>query len=288
MKLARLSSEDGPRLAIVIDDGIVDLGNQSSLPDNPVVFLSLPGAELNAVQEMAQSADRIPIGDAPLLAPIPRPSKFLAIGLNYADHVAESGIQTPTFPIVFAKMPSTVVPPFADVWKPRVSAALDYEGELGVVIGRQCRYVTRERARDVIAGYTIIDDVSVRDWQTRTPQWTLGKSFDTHGPTGPWLVTGDEIDPHNMPIRTLVNGDLRQESNTRELIHDCFTLVEYLSQVCTLEPGDLIATGTPGGVGAAMTPPRFLAPGDVVRVEIDGIGAIENTVVDEPVDLAMQ
>jgi 2-keto-4-pentenoate hydratase/2-oxohepta-3-ene-1,7-dioic acid hydratase in catechol pathway len=166
---------------------------------------------------------------------------------------------------------------------PRVSKALDYEGELGVVIGRRCRHVPRERARDVIAGYLVVNDVSVRDWQLRIPTWTMGKSFDTHGPLGPWLTTADEVgDPHALRLRTWVNGELRQDSNTKHLIFDCFALVEHLSTAFTLEPGDVVSTGTPGGVGIACKPPRLLQVGDVVRVEIDGLGLIENPVVDEP------
>jgi 2-keto-4-pentenoate hydratase/2-oxohepta-3-ene-1,7-dioic acid hydratase in catechol pathway len=214
------------------------------------------------------------------LDPVPRPPKFFAIGLNYADHARESGLALPDFPIVFTKAPTCVIGHGEDIVRPRVSTQLDYEGELAFVIGERCRHVARGDAAGVIAGYTIVNDVSVRDWQMRTSQWNLGKSFDTHGPMGPWLV--DDVDPHALDIRTWVNGELRQESNTRELIFDCFALVEVLSTVCTLEPGDLVATGTPAGVGMAMDPPRWLAAGDVVRIEIEGLGALENRVVDEP------
>jgi 2-keto-4-pentenoate hydratase/2-oxohepta-3-ene-1,7-dioic acid hydratase in catechol pathway len=166
---------------------------------------------------------------------------------------------------------------------PRVSTALDYEGEMGFVIGRRCRHVPRERAHEVIAGYLIVNDVSVRDWQRRSPTMTLGKSFDTHGPTGPWLVTPDEIgDPHNLDLRTLVNGEERQHSNTRLLFFNCFEQVETLSTVFTLEPGTIISTGTPGGVAAAMKPPKWLTVGDLVRVEVERIGFIESRVVEEP------
>ncbi len=155
------------------------------------------------------------------------------------------------------------------------------------MIGRRCRHVSREDAADVIAGYLVVNDVTVRDWQLRTPTWTMGKSFDTHGPIGPWIVTADELpDPHQLRLRTWVNGELRQESNTKELIFDCFTLVEHLSTAFTLEPGDIVATGTPGGVGIAMKPPQLLKAGDVVRIEIEGIGEIENPIIDEPADTA--
>jgi 2-keto-4-pentenoate hydratase/2-oxohepta-3-ene-1,7-dioic acid hydratase in catechol pathway len=165
---------------------------------------------------------------------------------------------------------------------PRVSSALDYEGELGFVIGKRCRHVPKSRANEVIAGFLVVNDVSVRDWQLRIPTWTMGKSFDTHGPLGPWITTPDEIDPSGLRLRTWVNGELRQDSNTKHLIFDCFAIVEHLSTAFTLEPGDVVATGTPGGVGIAMKPPRLLQVGDVVRVDVTGLGTLENAVVDEP------
>ena len=166
---------------------------------------------------------------------------------------------------------------------PRVSSALDYEGELGFVIGRRCRHVPKGRALEVIAGFLIVNDVSVRDWQFKAPTMTLGKSFDTHGPIGPWIVTPDEIgDPHALSLRTWVNGELRQDSNTKHLLYDCYDQVETLSTVCTLEPGDVLSTGTPSGVGMAKRPPRFLKAEDVVRIEIERIGWIENRVIVEP------
>jgi 2-keto-4-pentenoate hydratase/2-oxohepta-3-ene-1,7-dioic acid hydratase in catechol pathway len=184
---------------------------------------------------------------------------------------------------VFVKLQNCVNGPHDPIWRPRVSDKLDYEGELGFVVGTRCRHVPAERAHEVIAGYTVINDVSVRDYQRRTTQFTLGKSFDTHGVIGPWIVTGDEVgDPHNLHITTTVNGEVRQDSNTKHLIFDCYALVAALSEVVTLEPGDVVATGTSSGVAAAMKPPRWLVPGDVVRIEIEGIGAIENTIVQEP------
>jgi 2-keto-4-pentenoate hydratase/2-oxohepta-3-ene-1,7-dioic acid hydratase in catechol pathway len=214
-----------------------------------------------------------------------RPRKILAVGLNYADHVAESGMKPPEVPTIFNKQVTAVTGPYDPIHLPRASRALDYEGELAFVIGRRCRHVPRARAPEVVAGYLVLDDVTVRDWQLRTPTWTMGKSFDTHCPMGPWIVTPEELaDPHSLAIRTWVNGELRQDSNTKELIHDCFALVEHLSTAFTLEPGDVVTTGTPGGVGISMKPPRLLAVGDVVRVEIEGIGQIENPVVEEPAD----
>jgi 2-keto-4-pentenoate hydratase/2-oxohepta-3-ene-1,7-dioic acid hydratase in catechol pathway len=228
--------------------------------------------------------DRHALGDVHLLAPA-RPRKFLGIGLNYADHIAESGMEPPEFPVFFNKQATCVVGPGEDVHMPRVSNLLDYEGELAIVIGERCRHVPEQRAHEVIAGYTIANDLSVRDWQLRTPTMTLGKSFDTHGPLGPWMVTADELgDPHALAIKTWVNDELRQDGNTREMIYDCFQQVAHLSQAFTLEPGDVIATGTPAGIGAVRQPfpEGLLKVGDTVRVEIDGIGSLENTVIEEP------
>jgi 2-keto-4-pentenoate hydratase/2-oxohepta-3-ene-1,7-dioic acid hydratase in catechol pathway len=227
---------------------------------------------------------RHPLADVRLLAPV-QPRKFLGIGLNYADHIAESGMEAPEFPVFFNKQATCVVGPGDDVHMPRVSNLLDYEGELAIVIGKRCRHVPVERAHDVIAGYTIANDLSVRDWQLRTPTMTMGKSFDTHGPLGPWLVSADELgDPHALPIRTYVNDELRQDGNTSEMIYNCFQQVAHLSEAFTLEPGDVIATGTPAGVGAVVQPfpDGLLKVGDTVRVEIEGIGWLSNTVVDEP------
>jgi 2-keto-4-pentenoate hydratase/2-oxohepta-3-ene-1,7-dioic acid hydratase in catechol pathway len=231
-----------------------------------------------------EQQDRYALEDVRLIAPV-QPRKFLAIGLNYADHIAESGMEAPEFPIFFNKQVTCVIGPGDDVHMPRVSSLLDYEGELAIVIGKRCRHVAAEDAHEMIAGYTITNDVSVRDWQLRTPTMTMGKSFDTHGPLGPWVVTADELgDPHTLAIRTFVNEEQRQDGNTREMVFNCFEQVAHLSQAFTLEPGDVIATGTPAGVGAVRQPfpEGLLKVGDVVRIEIDGIGTLENTVVEEP------
>jgi 2-keto-4-pentenoate hydratase/2-oxohepta-3-ene-1,7-dioic acid hydratase in catechol pathway len=228
--------------------------------------------------------DRHALEDVRLLAPV-RPRKFLGIGLNYADHIEESGMEAPEFPVFFNKQATCVVGPGDDVHLPRVSSLLDYEGELAIVIGERCRHVSEERAADVIAGYTITNDLSVRDWQLRTPTMTIGKSFDTHGPLGPWVVSGDELgDPHSLSIRTWVNDELRQDGNTEGMIYDCFQQVAHLSEAFTLEPGDVIATGTPAGIGAVRQPfpEGLLKVGDTVKIEIEGIGTLENTVIEEP------
>jgi 2-keto-4-pentenoate hydratase/2-oxohepta-3-ene-1,7-dioic acid hydratase in catechol pathway len=256
MRFCRFQLEGRPRHCIVEGDDVVD----------------------------RETGDHYPLGAVALLAPV-KPRKYLAIGLNYADHIAESGMEAPEFPIFFNKQVTCVVGPGTDVHMPRVSSLLDYEGELAIVIGERCRHVPEERAHEVIAGYTIANDISVRDWQVRTPTMTMGKSFDTHGPLGPWVVTADELgDPHSLAIKTWVNDELRQDGNTREMIFDCFQQVAHLSQAFTLEPGDVIATGTPAGIGAVRQPfpEGLLNVGDNVRVEIEGLGALENTVVDEP------
>jgi 2-keto-4-pentenoate hydratase/2-oxohepta-3-ene-1,7-dioic acid hydratase in catechol pathway len=236
------------------------------------------------VVERDAPGERHALADVRLLAPV-TPRKYLAIGLNYRDHIAESALQAPEVPFFFNKQVTCVVGPDADIHMPRVSSLLDYEAELAIVIGKRTRHVPVEKAHEVIAGYTIANDISVRDWQLRTPTMTIGKSFDTHGPLGPWIVTADELgDPHDLAIRAYVNDELRQDSNTGEMIFNCFEQVAHLSEAFTLEPGDVIATGTPAGIGAVRQPfpEGLLKIGDVVRVEIDGIGELRNTVVEEP------
>jgi 2-keto-4-pentenoate hydratase/2-oxohepta-3-ene-1,7-dioic acid hydratase in catechol pathway len=283
MRLATFQHQGHPRIGIVQGDEIADLSGVADLPREMTALLAAGPEVLARAARAAGAAPRLPRSSVALCAPVLRPPKILAVGLNYADHVAETGAQTPKHPIIFNKQSTAAQGPFAPIHMPRVSTALDYEGELGVVIGRRCRHVPRERAREVIAGYTIVNDVSVRDWQMRVPTMTMGKSFDTHCPMGPWITTADEIpDPHGLDLKTWVNGELRQSSNTKHLIYDCFALIEHLTTVFTLEPGDLISTGTPGGVGVAMKPPKFLKVGDTVRIAIEGIGEIQNAVVAEP------
>lgn len=289
MKLATFTDSSGTRVGVVQGDGIVDLA--SAAPDLPREMTALLGAGPDALAAAARASDgatTIPLADVRLEAPIGRPPKIMAVGLNYADHVAEAGLETPKLPLVFNKQATSVIGPSDPFHMPRVSSALDYEGELGVVIGRRCRHVPRDRAVEAIAGYVVLNDVTVRDWQLRTPTWTIGKSFDTHCPMGPWITTADEVDdPHSLGIKTWVNGELRQSSNTKHLIFDAFTLVEHLSTAFTLEPGDVIATGTPGGVGIAMKPPKLLVVGDVVKIAIERLGEIENHVIEEPADTAV-
>jgi 2-keto-4-pentenoate hydratase/2-oxohepta-3-ene-1,7-dioic acid hydratase in catechol pathway len=206
----------------------------------------------------------------------------MAIGLNYADHIKETGQKTPPHQIWFTKAVTSINGPFDPIELPIASEQVDYEAELVVIIGQRCKQVPKERAAEVVFGYCAGNDVSVRDWQMQTTQWVLGKSFDTHAPIGPWIVTADELsDPHTMGIRCLVNGELRQNSNTGNLVFNVYDQIAHLSRAMTLEPGDVIFTGTPGGVGLAMRPPRWLKPGDRVRVEIDRVGAIEGVMQPE-------
>jgi 2-keto-4-pentenoate hydratase/2-oxohepta-3-ene-1,7-dioic acid hydratase in catechol pathway len=285
MRLCTFLHGDRHRLGVLQGEELVDLAEAApGLPREMTALLAGGDAALRAASDAASAARRrLPLESVRLAAPILRPPKFLAIGLNYADHIAETGRETPALPTVFNKQSTCVIGPGAPIHLPRVSEKLDYEGELAFVIGRRCRHVPRERAHEVIAGYLVADDVTVRDWQIRVPTWTMGKSFDTHGPLGPWLTTRDEVgEPHGLRLRTWVNGELRQDSNTKHLIFDCFALVEHLSTAFTLEVGDVISTGTPSGVGIGMKPPRYLVAGDVVRIEIEGLGVLENPVVAEP------
>jgi 2-keto-4-pentenoate hydratase/2-oxohepta-3-ene-1,7-dioic acid hydratase in catechol pathway len=288
MKLVTFTHSRRTGVGIVQGEAVLDLAAAApGLPTEMSALLAGGPDALAAAARAAKGAATIPRGVVRLEAPVLRPPKILAVGLNYADHAAESGREAPKIPIVFNKQSTAITGPRDPFHMPRVSTALDYEGELGVVIGRRCRHVPKERAAEVIAGYTVVNDVSVRDWQFRSPTMTMGKSFDTHCPMGPWIVTGDELaDPHSLDLKTWVNGELRQSSNTKHLIFDCFTLVEHLSTAFTLEPGDLISTGTPAGVGIAMKPPNMLKVGDVVRIAIDGIGEIENRVIAEPAETA--
>jgi len=285
MKLATFTLSGHTRIGVVIDDRIVDLSVAApGLPIEMCAFLAAGTNALDVARTAAESGDgRIPLADVKLEAPVLRPPKILAVGLNYKDHIAETGMEVPKIPIIFNKQSTSVVGPGDPVHRPAESEMLDYEGEFGVVIGRRCRRVPKERAAEVIAGYTIVNDVSVRDWQLRVPTMTMGKSWDTHCPMGPYLITADELsDPHKLALRTEVNGEVRQKSNTAELLFNAFELIEHLSTAFTLEPGDLISTGTPGGVGVAMQPPQWMKSGDTVRVIIDELGVLENPIVDDP------
>ncbi len=285
MKLVTFEAGNEVHVGIVLGDQIIDLAKAA--PDLPHDMVGLISAWPQIGDRMRQIArdvkPDVTMRDVHLLAPVPKPQKIIAIGLNYADHIAETGREPPTHQVWFPKLLNAVSGPYDPIQIPKASSQVDYEGELVFIVGRRCRHVSKEDAPGMVFGYCVGDDVSVRDWQRRTPQYMLGKSFDTHAPFGPWIVTADEIgDPHNLGIRTYVNGDLRQNSNTKHLIFNVFDQIAHVSEVMTLEPGDVVYTGTPGGVGMAMTPPSYLKVGDVVRVEIDRVGALEAKCVPEP------
>lgn len=279
MKIARYVHEGQEALGLV-NNGIIPIA--SHLPDAPSAMIDLIArweAFRVDLEALAVSEPILSLAAVKLLAPIARPAKLMGIGLNYADHIAESGMETPTDQTWFSMPPTASNGPYDPISLPRVSSHLDYEAELVVVIGKPCRYAGQHEAEDAIFGYCVGNDVSIRDWQFRTSQFILGKSFDTHAPHGPWIVTKDEINPANLDIRCWVNDELRQTSNTKHMIFDPVAQVKHLSQVMTLEPGDLLFTGTPDGVGAVRKPPLWLVAGDRVRTSISSIGEIENVVV---------
>ncbi len=285
MKLVTFTTANSTRIGAIVDDKLIDFSLAApTLPTNMKSFLC-GGNDAMAVAEasLGNTGAAIKLDEVRLEAPILNPGKMLAIGLNYADHVAESGMEMPKHQIWFNKQWNSVLGPDQNVDIPSVAPDfIDYEAEMCFVIGRTCRHVPVDRAHEVIAGYTCGNDVSVRDWQLRTPQFTIGKSFETHGPIGPWIVTADEFgNPHNKSIKCFINEEKRQDSNTEHLIFNCFEQVAHLSAAFTLNPGDVIFSGTPSGVGGAMKPGQFLKNGDVMRIEIDGIGSLTNTCVDK-------
>lgn len=284
MKLITFTEQNQTRVGAVVDNSVIDgLGNRA-IPDSMIAFLSAGTQALQAMQQLIDSGEhRLALADVQLHAPIPRPPKYLAIALNYADHIAETGKAKPEYPTFFTKQSTCVIGAGAAIQMPKVSDKLDYEGELAFVIGKRCRHVSVENAHEVIAGFMIANDVSVRDWQARSPTMMIGKSFDTCGPLGPWLVTSDDIlDPHNLSLKTWVDDELRQNASTAEMLFNCYEMVAYLSTAMTLEVGDVISTGTPSGVGVKMTPRGYLKVGQTVRIAIEGIGELVNTVVAEP------
>lgn len=276
MKLCRFEESGSIRLGKVVSDTVVDL---SAVPGVGHSMRSLVGALPQLRQALERSrGPQFGLDGVRLVAPISDPQKYLAIGMNYqahADEAAAAGIPIPKSQLWFNKQVSCISGPYDVIELPKASNKIDYEAELAFVIGTRCKHVSAADARGVIAGYLIANDVTARDWQFRSPTYTLGKSFDTHGPIGPWITTDDEIpDPHALSLRLTVNGEERQHSSTGDMIYSIYEQIAYLSTVMTLEPGDLISTGTPSGVGIATN--RFLADGDAIRVEIDRLGFIEN------------
>jgi 2-keto-4-pentenoate hydratase/2-oxohepta-3-ene-1,7-dioic acid hydratase in catechol pathway len=284
VKLATFTEGSRTRLGVVEGEEIVDLPAGDRLPTTMISLLEAGADGMRAVREAAaKSTRRVPLSSVHLEAPVLKPRKFLGLGGSYQSHldeVAHLGFKPPKHQIWFNKQVTCVNAPYGDIHYPKVSDTLDYEGELAIIIGRRCRHVAACESCDVIAGFTICNDVSVREWQLRAPTAMLGKSFDTHGPIGPWIVTSDELPQvRDLSLKTWVNGELRQDGRTSELIYQFGEMLAELSAVFTLEPGDILSTGSPAGVGGAMQPPRYLKIGDVCRVEIEGIGHIQNRVV---------
>lgn len=287
MKLITFRHNHQIRVGAVLCDEVIDSLGNSNIPATMLEFLAAGESALTAMSEQINSGkNRLALTEVKLLAPVPKPGKYLGMGLNYPEHINETSAEKPEYPLFFNKQTTCVIADGEAIHIPKVSDKVDYEGELAFVIGKRCRHVPVEKAAQVIAGFTIANDVSVRDWQVRSPTWTLGKSFDTHGPLGPWLVTADEIaNPHHLNIKTWVDDELRQNANTEQMIFSCYEMVAYLSTVMTLEPGDVITTGTPSGVGVKMKPRGYLKAGQTVKIEIEGIGVLSNPVINEPDDL---
>lgn len=283
MKIARFENHGKVGVGIVSGDGVIDL-KSAGLNYNSIDEIILAGAPalLEIEKTCKNRCNDYKLADVKLLAPLPRPGKYLAIGMNYQKHLEESdriGAGRPKNQLWFNKQTTCINDPYGAI-DPGVTEKLDYEVELGVVIGKRAKHVKESDALNYIFGYFVANDVSARDWQFHSPTFTMGKSFDTHGPIGPWIVTADEIaNPQDLGLRCYVNGGLRQSSNTSLMIYPIAKQIEYLSTAFTLEPGDLIASGTPEGVGVALEPPVFLKKGDVVRCEVDHIGMIENKVI---------
>lgn len=254
--------------------GLKDAGFDSLL----AVIQGGPEA-LQVVRSWVDGKEPVPLSSVRLLAPLPRPPKIICVGLNYRDHVRECNAEIPTVPTIFSKYVTAIIGPGDDIVLPKLSTGPDYEAELAVVIGKGGRYISKERWKEHVFGYTNFNDVSARDFQEATSQWMIGKTFDTFAPMGPAIVTADEIeDPHALDIQMVINGEVLQNSNTRELVFGIPELLAHLSSVFTLEPGDIISTGTPGGVGESRKPPRWLRPGDDVVVRIAGLGELRNGV----------
>ena len=278
MKLATYSIAGQMRTGIVVGDQIIDSGVDGTMID----LIRDWDALKSGLEARAAAGGGVALSQVKLEAPVPRPGKIFAIGLNYADHIEESKMATPERQVWFTKAQTSVNGPFDPIEIAKGTMTADYEVELVAIIGKGGKHIAAADAPAAIFGYCVGNDVTERMWQHAGPQWSLGKSFDTHAPMGPWIVTADEVgDPHALGLRCFVNGEKRQDSNSRHLVFNIWQQVEHLTVGMTLEPGDVLYTGTPGGVGAAMDPRQFLKPGDVVRCEVDGLGHIEGVMVAE-------
>ncbi len=293
MRLVRYHNKEREHYGVLINNKLICLPNlakrlNGEFPELLEDFITLGAKGVEKVEKLLENATETdikhvspPVNEVTLLAPIASPPKIVCLGLNYRDHAAEQNAAIPDEPIIFIKPHTTIIGPNENIVKPNFVKQLDYEAELAVVMGRKAKNVPVSEAKSYIFGYTILNDVSARDIQFRDKQWTRGKSFDTFAPIGPCITTVNQLqDTSNLSIRTWVNNELRQDSTTKNMVFNVYEIIHHLSRVMTLEPCDIIATGTPAGVGFALKPqPKFLQAGDIVRIEIEKIGVLENTVV---------
>jgi 2-keto-4-pentenoate hydratase/2-oxohepta-3-ene-1,7-dioic acid hydratase in catechol pathway len=282
MRLVTYRKPDGGvEPGMLVDDGVISLAGLG-FADMPAIIARYTGAPPNGEWSRAAKAEPLPLASVKLLAPILRPPKLICVGLNYRDHAAETKLEIPKIPTIFCKFTTAITGPGDPIVLPKNSTKPDYEAEFAFVIGKGGRHIAAADWREHVFGYTIVNDVSARDFQMATSQWIMGKTFDTFAPMGPWLTTADEVpDPHALDISLRINGETLQSSNTRELIFKIPDLIAFLSSVFTLESGDVVSTGTPAGVGFARTPPRLLRPGDDVIVTVEKLGELRNPVVAE-------
>jgi 2-keto-4-pentenoate hydratase/2-oxohepta-3-ene-1,7-dioic acid hydratase in catechol pathway len=294
LRIVNFRRESGLRLGVLQGESVFDLQELSAAAGKTPGYVASAGDFLNAGAEALELAGKlvreIPAGFVPLPLnsvelgpPVPKPSKIIAVGLNYRDHAGEANFKVPEYPLIFAKFPNSIVGPHDAIVIPAEEMQVDSEAELAVVIGRRGKAIRAEAAYDYVAGYMALNDVSGRKWQFADKQWTRGKSCDTFCPTGPWLTTRDEIaDPHNLRVMGRLNGEVFQDSNTANMIFRVPELISFISEAITLEPGDIVATGTPSGVGVFRNPPVFMKPGDVAEVEIEKLGVLRNTATGSP------
>jgi 2-keto-4-pentenoate hydratase/2-oxohepta-3-ene-1,7-dioic acid hydratase in catechol pathway len=283
MKLVSYRLKGKDSYGVVVDDGVVDLGKKLG-KKAPTLRAALEAKLLPAIKKIAASARKTdaPLNKIEFLPVIPNPDKVVCIGLNYATHIKETGRDMPAYPMLFSRYPNAQVGQNQPLIRPKASEKFDFEGELAVVIGRRCRHVSKDKALSVVAGYSCFNDGSIRDWQRHTAQYMPGKNFFKSGSFGPWLVTTDEIrDPSKLTVETRLNGQVMQHATTDDLVFDVKACIEYISAFTELYPGDVISTGTTGGVGAFRNPPVWMKPGDVIEVDITKIGVLRNTIKDE-------
>jgi acylpyruvate hydrolase len=285
MKIVNFSHQGTQRLGVVDGDSVVDLKAAApDLPSDLVALINMNGFDkARAAAKSAKPEHKHALSALKLLPPVPRPGKIICLGLNYADHAAEGGHQKPTYPSFFMRGATSMIGHGAPIIRPKVSDKLDWEAELVAVVGKKARHVSKDKALDYIAGYSCFNDASIRDYQRKTNQWTIGKNFDGSGPFGPWFVTADELPPgaSGLRIQARVNGQVMQDDNTKNMLFPVDETVQLLTECLTLEPGDLLVMGTPAGVGWPRKPPIFMKKGDVCEIEIEKIGILRNPIADE-------